>query len=63
VYARAAEGRKKSELVSELAKLFADAAEGRLEDAGLTSKLNTWLPSNLRESNPLDANEERSVAA
>lgn len=40
--------RKKSELVESLAKLFADAAEGKLEDKQLAEKLNRWLPSNLR---------------
>lgn len=49
VYARAAEGKKKSELVAELAKLFTDAAEGQLEDTALAARLNEWLPSNLRE--------------
>ena len=50
VYAKAAELKKKSELVSDLAKLFTDAAEGRLEDAKVAAKLNAWLPSNLREA-------------
>jgi hypothetical protein len=45
----AAEHKKKSELVANLAKLFGDAAEGRLDDAKLATKLNTWLPANLRE--------------
>jgi ParB family chromosome partitioning protein len=40
--------RKKSELVASLDKLFADAADGRLEDKELAEKLNRWLPSNLR---------------
>jgi hypothetical protein len=40
--------RKKSELVAELAELFADAAEGRIEDKKLAERLNSWLPSNLR---------------
>ena len=35
--------------VAELAKLFTDAAEGRMEDAKVADKLNAWLPSNLRE--------------
>lgn len=40
--------RKKSELVEVVAKLFADAAEGKLEDNQLAKRLNAWLPSNLR---------------
>lgn len=40
--------RKKSELVEILAKLFADAAEGTLEDKQLAERVNRWLPSNLR---------------
>jgi ParB family chromosome partitioning protein len=50
VYAKSAELKKKSELVADLAKLFTDAAEGRLEDAKAAAKLNAWLPSNLREA-------------
>ena len=49
VYATSAESKKKSELVADLAKLFADAAEGRIEDAKLAAKLNAWLPMNLRD--------------
>jgi ParB family chromosome partitioning protein len=62
VYARAAENKKKSELVSELAKLFDDAANGRLEDATLAAKLNEWLPSNLREEPQAD-DTQRAAAA
>jgi ParB family transcriptional regulator, chromosome partitioning protein len=40
--------RKKSELVAELDRLFADAAEGRLEDKKLAERVNRWLPVNLR---------------
>jgi hypothetical protein len=40
--------RTKSELVKQLAQLFADAAEGRLEDKSLAAKVNAWLPANLR---------------
>jgi len=43
--------RKKSELVDLLAKLFADAAEGKLENKQLADQVNRWLPSNLREVN------------
>jgi hypothetical protein len=43
--------RKKSELVEQLAKLFADAAEGKVEDKALAAKVNTWLPANLRKAN------------
>jgi ParB family chromosome partitioning protein len=54
VFVTPAEAKKKSELVAELAKLFADAAEGKLEDAKLAAKLNAWLPSNLREESQKD---------
>jgi hypothetical protein len=40
--------RKKSELVAQLAKLFADAADGKLEDKALADNCNAWLPANLR---------------
>jgi hypothetical protein len=43
------EPRKKSELVEALAKLFTDAAEGKLEDKNLAERVNRWLPVNLRE--------------
>lgn len=42
--------RKKSKLVGDLAKLFADAADGKLEDKPLAEKLNYWLPVNLRDA-------------
>jgi ParB family chromosome partitioning protein len=48
--------RKKSELVEELAGLFADAAEDRIADPELADRLNTWLPANLRQEQPEDAN-------
>ena len=51
-YGPAAERKKKSEVVDELATLFADAAEGRVEDAGLAARLNAWLPANLRDAEP-----------
>jgi ParB family transcriptional regulator, chromosome partitioning protein len=62
VYARAAELKKKSELVAELAKLFTEAAEGRMEDAKVADKFNGWLPSNLREE-PKQAPTEQASAA
>ena len=62
VYAKPAENKKKSELVSELAKLFADAAEGRMEDAKLAAKLNAWLPANLRPQPDRDEAQERVAA-
>ena len=61
-YAKAAETKKKSELVSELAKLFTDAAEGRMEDAKAAAKFNEWLPSNLRDDTQTDAKEQASAA-
>ena len=63
VYASTAESKKKSELVADLAKLFTDAAEGRLEDAALAAKLNAWLPDNLRPPKPEDAPESLAAAA
>jgi ParB family chromosome partitioning protein len=62
VFIAPAESKKKSELVTELAKLFADAAEERLEDAKLAAKVNAWLPSNLREQ-PQSGRKERASAA
>jgi len=62
VYAKAAELKKKTELVSDLAKLFTDAAEGRLEDAKVAAKVNAWLPANLREAPQADATEQASAA-
>jgi ParB/RepB/Spo0J family partition protein len=43
--------RKKSELVDVLAKLFRDAADGKLEDTAMMDRINAWLPSNLRATN------------
>ena len=62
VYAKAAETKKKSELVAELAKLFADAADGRMEDAKAAAKFNEWLPSNLRDEPRADSEERVSAA-
>jgi hypothetical protein len=42
--------RKKSELVEQLAKLFADAANGKLDDKALAEKVNRWLPANYRKA-------------
>jgi ParB family chromosome partitioning protein len=42
--------RKKTELVELLANLFADAADGKLEDKQLEKLVNEWLPSNMRDS-------------
>ena len=56
----AAERKKKSELVAELAQLFADAAEGTLPDAALAERLNAWMPGNLRDAK---ANDDGSAAA
>lgn len=54
VYAPAPD-RKKSELVEQLAKLFTDAAEGKLEDKQLAQRINGWLPCNLRPSEEPDS--------
>jgi ParB family chromosome partitioning protein len=48
-YDPATENRKKSELVEVLAKLFSDAANGKLENKELAERVNPWLPANLRE--------------
>jgi hypothetical protein len=45
VYDPSRETRKKSELVEALANVFADAAEGTLEDEKLAGRVNTWQPS------------------
>jgi ParB family chromosome partitioning protein len=55
VYSPAHENRKKSELVEALALLFADAAEGRLEDKQLAGRVNGWIPANLREPSAIAA--------
>jgi hypothetical protein len=54
--------KKKSELVSDLAKLFTEAAEGRMEDAKVAAKFNGWLPSNLRDEPKAKATEQASAA-
>jgi ParB family chromosome partitioning protein len=59
-YAKATEIMKKSDIVVALAKLFTDAAEGRLEDT-LAAKVNAWLPSNLRETAPTDDTEPEAA--
>jgi ParB family chromosome partitioning protein len=55
-YGPAAERKKKSELVAELAQLFADAAEGRMADAQFAAKLNAWLPANFCQPESSEAN-------
>ncbi|MGA2233451.1 MAG: hypothetical protein ABSH22_21310 [Tepidisphaeraceae bacterium] len=45
---------KKSELVEVLAKLFTDAADGKLEDKELSERVNRWLASNLWEASNSD---------
>jgi ParB/RepB/Spo0J family partition protein len=62
VYAKAAEVKKKTELVSQLAKLFTDADGGSLDDAKLAEKVNAWLPFNLREEPKTEAAEQASAA-
>jgi ParB family chromosome partitioning protein len=62
VYAKAAELKKKSELVQDLAKLFADAAERRVQDATLAARVNAWLPTNLREEAEQGGKEQASAA-
>jgi len=51
--------RKKSELVDLLAKLFTDAAGGKMKDKPLQERLNAWMPSNLRHANRQDVPAER----
>jgi ParB family chromosome partitioning protein len=58
MYDPAQETRKKSELVDTLAKLFTDAADGKLEDKELAERANAWLPVNLRASKPQAAQKE-----
>jgi len=45
-YAPAPE-RKKSELVELLSRLFADGADGKVDEKQLSQKLLTWLPRGL----------------
>ena len=40
--------KKKPELVEGLAKLFADAAAGTLDDSALRGRVDGWLPPELR---------------
>lgn len=54
--------RKKTELVELLAKLFAEAAEGKLADKELADLVNTWLPACLREQRPENRNDTDSRA-
>jgi len=61
-YAKAAELKKKSELVADLAKLFSDAAEGRMDDAKVAVMFNTWLPSNLRDEPKHEPSQQASAA-
>jgi hypothetical protein len=49
-------------LVADLAKLFTEAAEGRMEDAKVAAKFNAWLPSNLRDEPKAKATEQASAA-
>jgi hypothetical protein len=55
VYDPARETRKKSELVGALATLFTEAAEGKLEDKALATRVNGWIPANLRGSGSVAA--------
>jgi hypothetical protein len=41
--------RKKTELVTQLARLFGEGAAGKLEDKESAGTINTWLPANLRQ--------------
>jgi ParB family chromosome partitioning protein len=41
--------KKKTDLVDVLAKLFADAADGKLDDKKVAERVNAWMPANLRE--------------
>ncbi len=45
----AAERRKKSELVEELASLFKEADAGRMTDADLSARVNAWTPACLTD--------------
>jgi hypothetical protein len=63
VYDPARETGKKSELVDAMAKLFADAADGKLEDKPLAQRVNHWLPANLREADKSTAAEQRHPIA
>jgi hypothetical protein len=60
--AHAPSERKKSELVDVLAKLFADAVDAKLEDRQLAERVNSWLPSNLREVKEDAAEQEEPVS-
>lgn len=53
--------RKKSELVESVAKLFADAAEGKLEDKEFADRVNGWVPSNLRDARKKEVKQHRII--
>jgi ParB family transcriptional regulator, chromosome partitioning protein len=53
---------KKSELVAQVATLFAEAAEGKLTDAALAKRVNAWLPEGVLKEAPA-AKPERKQAA
>ena len=46
--------------VESLAKLFADAADDKLEDKKLAQRLNAWLPTNLRDQGDSEGSTARS---
>lgn len=54
--------KKKSELVEVLAKIFADAADGKLEDKELANRVNEWLPANLRHVKEDEAKRRTPLA-
>jgi hypothetical protein len=51
----AAERRKKSELVEELASLFKEAEAGRMTDADLSARVNAWTPACLTDTTAAEA--------
>jgi ParB-like chromosome segregation protein Spo0J len=59
----AAERRKKSELVEELASLFKEADAGRMTDADLSARVNAWTPACLTDSDETTEAEPDDDAA
>ena len=64
IHGTEAQQMKKSELVESLARLFADAAEGKIKDPTLAARVNGWLPVNLRpEESAAPATVDKAEAA
>ena len=61
-HSHAAATAKKSELVTQAATLFAEAAAGKLTDAALAKRVNTWLPERVLKETPAATPGRRQAA-